>query len=87
MEEEYAPIHLDYEDFNDPDYQFNESILSITFNGNQSKVIISEFTNNKAEYLLFESITNQVSHAPNLTIDEAESIIYEEAINESESTV
>jgi hypothetical protein len=49
-------------------------------------VIISEFTNNKDEYLLFEFITNQVSHAPNPTIDETEPTTFEKAINGSEST-
>jgi hypothetical protein len=47
---------------------------------------IPEFTGNRDEYLLFESMTNQVSHAPNPAIDETEPTTYEEAINESEST-
>jgi hypothetical protein len=49
-------------------------------------VVISQFTDNRAEYLLFEFMTNQVSHALSLIIDEAEPIIYEEAINGSEFT-
>jgi hypothetical protein len=86
MEEEYAPIYFDYENSNNPNYQSNESILSTASNRNQLEVIISEFTDNRNEYLLFESITNQVSHAPNPAIDEAELTTYEEAINGSEST-
>jgi hypothetical protein len=58
MEEEYAPIHLDYENSNNPDYQPDESISSITFNRNQSEMVILEFTDNRAEYLLFEFIIN-----------------------------
>jgi hypothetical protein len=49
-------------------------------------MIISEFTNNRDKYLLFEFITNQVSHAPSPAIDETEPTTYEEAINGSEST-
>jgi hypothetical protein len=49
-------------------------------------MIISEFIDNRDEYLLFEFMINQVSHAPSPAIDEAESIIYKEAINRPEST-
>jgi hypothetical protein len=49
-------------------------------------MIIPEFTNNRDEYLLFEFITNQVSHAPSPAIDEAESTTHEKAINGPEST-
>jgi hypothetical protein len=58
IKEKYAPIHLDYEYSNNPDYQPNESIPSTVSNRSQPEMIISEFTNNKDEYLLFESITN-----------------------------
>jgi hypothetical protein len=86
MKKEYAPIHLDYENSNDPDYQFDESIPSITSNKSQPKIVISEFTDNKTKYLFFESMTNQVSHAPSLAINEIELTTYEEVINGPEST-
>jgi hypothetical protein len=86
MEEEYAPIHLDYENSNNSNYQSDESIPSITFNGNQSEVVIPEFINNRDEYLFFEFMTNQISHALNPAINEIEPIIYEETINEPEFT-
>jgi hypothetical protein len=86
MKKEYTPIHLDYENFNNLNYQPDESILSIISNKNQPEMIISEFTNNKNKYLLFESIINQVSHAPNLTLNKIELITYEKIINRSEFT-
>jgi hypothetical protein len=49
-------------------------------------VIIPEFTNNKDEYLLFEPITNQVSHAPNPAINKIELATFEKASNGLEST-
>jgi hypothetical protein len=58
IEEGYAPIHLDYENSNNPDYQPNESIPSTASSKNQPEVVISEFTGNKDEYLLFEFMTN-----------------------------
>jgi hypothetical protein len=86
MEKKYAPIHLDYENSNDFNYQPDESISNITFNRSQSEMMISEFIDNKDKYLLFEFIINQVSHAPNPAINEAEPTTYEEVINGSEST-
>jgi hypothetical protein len=86
MEEKYTPIYFDYEDSNNFNYQFNESILNIVFNRSQPEIIISEFTSNKDEYLFFEFIINQISYAPSPATDEIEPTTYEEAINRSEST-
>jgi hypothetical protein len=85
VKKRYTPIYLDYENSNNPDYQSDESIPNITFNGSQPEMIIPEFTSNKDKYLLFEFITNQVSHAPNPAIDETEPTIYEKTINKPES--
>jgi hypothetical protein len=49
-------------------------------------MIILKFTDNKDEYLLFESIINQVSYTLSFAMDEAEPTTYEEIINGSEST-
>jgi hypothetical protein len=87
MEDEYVLIYLNYENSNDSNYQFNESIPNIVSNRSLPEMIISEFTNNRDKYLLFEPITNQVSYALNPAINEAESITYEKGINESKSTV
>jgi hypothetical protein len=58
MKDRYAPIYLDYENFNNLNYQPDESIPNIIFNKSQPEMIISEFTNDRDEYLLFEFIIN-----------------------------